>query len=241
MIPPKRQPGQPIKASEHNAIIDAAKKAQLLAGENLATKIAPGGTSLFRETPYAKTFWGRITALGPNAEADYADERYWVKQICATNAAGDSTSNLTVAELTDTNAYHITATNLAELGAGTHTLEAELPVKVYIIYDSRSSANIHYVFTTGGLTRGTSDVPYDMLPATPEASESAQADDWEQASPSAGSDGVTIKVITRIVYDDTSDEALYGYYRELLFDSAGLLVSIGAETRYTIETPGACP
>lgn len=256
MIPSKRQPGDKILASDQNAMVDAQRRAQLITGDGLTSKSGPGGTGLFTEPFGAKSFWGRITALGPDNDADYTDERYWVKQIYITNAAGDSLTALGIAEviLKDINGdtytptsgttiihgYHVTATNLAEIEAGTHTMAVGTPVHVYMVYDSRDSANVHYIFTSG-FAKGTSDNP-DIMGPTPEGSESASVSPSASASASADTtDGKQLNVITRVVYNEAGDEILYGYYRTLLFDSVGLLVSVSDETRYTIDTPGACP
>ncbi len=89
-----------------------------------------------------------------------------------------------------------------------------------------------------------------VLTPTPEGTETAATDTWDvdvpaeivpATDPITYYDGVTIKLHTRTVYNDTGDKVLYGFYRLFTFDSAGLLKTISAETRYTIDTPGACP
>ena len=87
---------------------------------------------------------------------------------------------------------------------------------------------------------GTFENP-DAIGTTPEGSETADTDTLDLDNPTADTDGATIKLHSRTVYNDTGDEVLYGYYRTLTFDSAGLLKQISAETPYGIDTPGACP
>ena len=48
---------------------------------------------------------------------------------------------------------------------------------------------------------------------------------------------MNLYVITRVVYDETSDHVLYGYYRALQFTDCGLLYSVSEESRYVIDTP----
>jgi len=88
---------------------------------------------------------------------------------------------------------------------------------------------------------GTWEYPQVILPETITGdNETAQTDDWDRTD-QGDSDGVTIKVQTRAVYNAAGDTILYGFHRALTFDSAGALVTISAETRYTIDEPAACP
>lgn len=74
---------------------------------------------------------------------------------------------------------------------------------------------------------------------TPEGTETADTDDWDITDQGSNA-GVKIQVTTRVVYDDTSNETLYGFYRTLEFDGCGALVAASAETRYTINAPDLC-
>jgi len=270
MIPNKRQPGDKMLARDQNALVDAARRSMITTGPGLSAKSGPGGTGLFQEGFGVQSWWGITTALGPDNDADYTDSRYWVKQIYITNSTGDSLDALTydVADTIDIDGdvytpesgktiirgHHITATNMAEVDAATHLLPVNDPdavpatigtiVKVYIVYDSRGISNLHYVFSAG-FVPGTSDNP-EVLGPLPEGPESASASYSASPSGSASasyesSDGIQLNVITRVVYNEDGNEILYGFYRTMLFDSVGLLVSISDETRYIIDTPGACP
>lgn len=64
--------------------------------------------------------------------------------------------------------------------------------------------------------------------------EAAQTDTWDQTSQGAN-DGVNVVCLARIAYDNTSARKLYGFYRNLKFDSNGLLYEIGAESRVEID------
>lgn len=56
-----------------------------------------------------------------------------------------------------------------------------------------------------------------------------------------GTNGVVVYVMTRVYYDHTATSpVLYGYQRPLLFDRNGNLCQVGAEERYTIDTPEEC-
>jgi len=52
--------------------------------------------------------------------------------------------------------------------------------------------------------------------------------------------GFTLPMVSRVVYKDDGDEILYGYIRELGFDSTGHLVVVGEEKRYTVDEPEEC-
>ncbi len=89
---------------------------------------------------------------------------------------------------------------------------------------------------TGKITNPNAENPTgttDLGPATPETTETAQSDTWTAGT----ANGVTIKMLTRVVYDHASDAILYGYYRTFTYDQHGMLYSISAETRYTIDDP----
>jgi len=110
-------------------------------------------------------------------------------------------------------------------------------------------------FPLGGALEGTADTPflvgrdpdddpdYDIL--HPEAIEETEWDRTEdeyqdQGSGSVLTDGLKLTIQTRTEYFDTGDEKLYGYFRDFVFDSAGLLLTVGPEIRYEIEAPVVC-
>jgi len=92
-----------------------------------------------------------------------------------------------------------------------------------------------------GRPAGTCGSPADMLPAAADfETEAAQTDTWERESPPANTDGLTIRIQTRTAYNEAGDQKLYAYFRQLKFDSTGLLVSVSAETRVVVDVPEAC-
>ena len=92
----------------------------------------------------------------------------------------------------------------------------------------------------GGVEAGTAVTPAVLLPAAFET-EAAQADTWGRDNPSAGTDGVSVRLQTRSAYNEAGDQKLYAYYREFVFDSRGCMKSISAETRVIVDTPGSYP
>jgi hypothetical protein len=101
---------------------------------------------------------GKIVATGPlGSEANYTDERYWVKlQYVASN---DSTlaALIVLADETWTPPppLVVTATNLAEYLPGSHGLAAGAIVNLLRITDA--GGNAQYIFTAGG--SGASSIP----------------------------------------------------------------------------------
>lgn len=68
---------------------------------------------------------------------------------------------------------------------------------------------------------------------------------WDQfcliGSAQTTTDGVEVRVTTRMSYNDAGDEKLYAFHRTFTFDSRGMLATISGETRVEVDTPGACP
>lgn len=100
-----------------------------------------------------------------------------------------------------------------------------------------------YVFDlgagTGNNAAGSPVSPKDLR-VTTEGAESADSATWAIESQTT-TRGVRLRQISRVVYNDAGDEILYGFYRDWTFDANGHLVAVGAETRYTIDTPTECP
>lgn len=75
--------------------------------------------------PNRGTYHGRIVAAGPNSEADFTDERYWVR-LTVSNVAFTTTGDPAVGTNTwdwtgaDTTLFIVCAANLAEIQTGTH-------------------------------------------------------------------------------------------------------------------------
>ena len=263
--------GQRVTEQEMNALRDTAISNRLIAaGAGVEVQHTPAGASVSLASKRKWPVMAMITDAGPNGEDDYSeDERYWVRAMACTTSTGDSEERITVEEadaldingniVEDTGGvvfgFWVTATNMAEVVAESHTLAVGTPVQVYPLYDSRQYANAHWVFWGAG-AGGSNVNPYAMAP-TPEGDtdvgiETADTETWDRTAPQENpdnegadptdyTDGVELMVHTRTAYDDTSDEILYGFYRTLTFDSTGALALISAETRYIIDTPGECP
>ena len=100
------------------------------------------------------------------------------------------------------------------------------------------------------LTGGSAENPYEMLPTAANIGiETAQTDTWDRndppgvvpaTDPATYYDGVIYRG-PRVVYNDTGDETIYLFTRDVTYDSAGAMAAISAETKYTIDTAGACP
>ena len=94
-------------------------------------------------------FIGRIQAEGPDGEADYGDERYWVQEVLVTDEAGAAEDAIALG--LRTNGRYVTATNLDELAAGTHSLAADdtEPVVVSWVYDAQDPRVRRFFFRWG--------------------------------------------------------------------------------------------
>ena len=116
-------------------------------------------------------------------------------------------------------------------------VDGSIKVRVFIHRDAGPLPR--YVFWSFGDIQDPA-APEDIL-GTPEGVEAVDADTWDRENPTGGKDGVVLRVTGRVGYFHGGDEILYGYYRTLTFDAFGRLTDISGETRYTIDTPVACP
>ncbi len=74
--------------------------------------------------------------------------------------------------------------------------------------------------------------------------ESAQTDSWTMNTTTNGTAyggvPVSLAIETRTIYNNTGDKVLYRFTRLFTFNAFGTPISISAETRATINTPGSC-
>ena len=103
---------------------------------------------LLRKNPH-RLFLGVTKSAGPNSEADYTDERYWVQEEAitggATPQAKQTFANMTYS--TDTRCRYVTATNRSEALAGTHLLPVGSHVgPIDVVRDSDGVP--HYFFSS---------------------------------------------------------------------------------------------
>lgn len=110
-----------------------------------------------------------------------------------------------------------------------------------ILWVESGTGTLWAIIRFGGPAKGTYNTPYEMLPAVADIeTETPQTDTWDRSDSPEDTDGVIYRG-PRVVYDDTSDEVLYMFTRDVTYDSAGCLAAISAETQHTIDTPEECP
>ncbi len=187
----------------------------------------------------------KITDEGPDSEADYTDEKYWVIEQRIKNTSGTNVTDLAFED--KPSGLHVTATDLGDTATEGHALATDGSVYVLLFRGTGQEVDsetgklkpvTHYYFR--GPASGTYDTP-DAIGRTPEGAEAADTDTWDRTNPTEGKDGVSKNILTGVGYHDAGDEKLYGYYCTFTFDSIGLLATISAETRYEIDTLVECP
>lgn len=95
--------------------------------------------------------WGKIVVIGPEAEADFSDARYWFKRVLLddTGEAVDAELSFVEPESDDDLFLHDVATNLSELLSGGHSIETDgsviVPVSIVRAHSGDESA---FVFQT---------------------------------------------------------------------------------------------
>lgn len=100
-------------------------------------------------------FWMVVTA-GPDSEADYTDERYWLQLAYMSNPDGDPETSAATFDLfplgdTPKPGMIITATNLSEVIGHTHTLPVNFPIMdVRRRPDTAHPMVMRYVFQISG-------------------------------------------------------------------------------------------
>jgi hypothetical protein len=132
----------------------------------------------------------------------------------------------------------------AEAKAGDVTqLQSAATGDIRILWAESGTGTVWTLVRLGGGSQpilGDASNPAIMAPASGSIeTETAQTDTWDRASPPSGKAGVKLRTM-RIAYNDAGDEKLYAFYRDLVFDSRGMLATISAETRVTIDVPDAC-
>ncbi len=139
-----------LKASEWNAMVKEVRRlGNLRTAGGLEIRNVSGGR-VISSKPGAKKQWfiAAIHNLGPAAEANYTDERYWVVEQAITNAGEADTTDLTWADSTASNALWVTATNLAEVISQSHDFPDNNNYRV-LVYRSRDASGVaRYVFNS---------------------------------------------------------------------------------------------
>lgn len=138
-LPPRMSRDHIVKSYKWNAILDKMNCLSKLTGGKgieIANRVIHHDDNMF---------WGKIQSAGPDGEADYSDERYWVKQQYCSNASGDNTAAVSFSD--KTNGRWVTATNICEMADGSHDIDADTIVPVFAIKDIQTSRVTRYVFS----------------------------------------------------------------------------------------------
>jgi len=120
---------------------------------------------------------------------------------------------------------------------------------IVMAHSVRSNSGTHWLFSPIGppgahmkLLGGQLAHVDPITPTTPitigAASEGTEAADT--GSGTAAEAGVILWCVSRVGYFETGDETLYMYLRPITIDVKGHIVSIGAETRVSVDVPEAC-
>ena len=117
---------------------------------------------------------------------------------------------------------------------------ANLPTTLFAIMRLTTDADgeIQPFFTVPAEDGGTRDTTVNT---SPEGAEAADTGTWDIEAQPSGKKGFTLTLTGRVGYFESGDQTLYGYARTLTFDVMGRVMSVSAETQYTIDVPEACP
>lgn len=125
--------------------------------------------------------------------------------------------------------------NVEEDGQSGHRLQSGTYATGAVVGTTSESTPRAIVAIRGGVGATASPT---TIGSTSLGSESADTATWSRAS---NSTPVNVYLISRVVYNAAGDKTLYSFVRQLSFDSRGLLLSVGAETRITVDVTEACP
>ena len=201
----KRGGRDPLKADEWNRLVDIVEGLANLSVAPPLRMLTTGKAQTIAMGPVVTSefFVGKIHNLGPAAEANYTDQRYWVKEQEITNTGEADTTDLTWGDLTD--GLWVTATNLAEVLSESHFLLDNNSYRV-VVFKGKDQTPIprYYFYNLGDYELGATD-PHVMSP-TPEGTEAPATGTWLRTNQPADKDGVSINVHTRTVYDEGTSE-----------------------------------
>ena len=96
--------------------------------------------------PGRAAYHGKIVAAGPDSEADFTDERYWV-EILTVNVAYTGDTNVWDWEADGASPFTIEAANMAEITAQTHSVKAGTEVLLTLMADTTAAPRPYCVFT----------------------------------------------------------------------------------------------
>jgi hypothetical protein len=250
-VPTAAKLNQPVDALNQIASMMAAD------GSGLTISDTAHGRTISLDTSrgVADEFLGYVVTAGPSSEADFDDQRYWVRRAFI-NSQTIQLDALTIADDTqpsgtDANGNRatqrpeiVTAWNLAEFGYNDHSsyrlvhalqTTTSHPVIVRGYYDRSTPPSKHYVFSSTSFKIDEEEIG---IGGTSEGGTSEDSETWDIYTDLSGP---SVWVMSRVVYAHAGDEILYGYRRQLKFDRGGRLYAITAETRFEIDAPVDCP
>ncbi len=138
-----------LKASEWNALVKEVRRlSNLRVSGNLEVRNFSGGRIISSKPGKRQWFIGRIHNLGPAAEANYTDQRYWVKEQTITNNDNDDTTDLIWGDYGSDDALWVTATNLAEVISESHDFPDNNNYPVIVYRSSDATGIARYVFNS---------------------------------------------------------------------------------------------
>jgi len=105
---------------------------------------------------------------------------------------------------------------------------------------TESSSSSYLVVTIDGNAQSSSTTglltPLTTIGESDEGSESPDTASWVKSD-----HAVEAWVITRVVYNDSGDQVLYAFARLFTYDTLGMLYSVSAETRVSVDATEVCP
>jgi len=259
----KAKAGDPLRipATAYNAFIDAARHAQghepdIGAGPPGAPR--PAGTVtvkndsglnvvrfgvlgvtglLYGPDDSLDGFKNRPVLLGDTPTADHAGAFVVLLQPLTSGGIGlGVVAGVVIVKVNVTDAEHEYAD--VEDGSAVRLASAVVGSAQILWAEGGTGEQWAVVRLSGPPRLGTADSPVTILPEDYET-ETAQSDAWDRDD-QGETDGVEIRLTTRVAYNDAGDELVYAFYRTFTFDSLGVLKAISTETRVLVDTPGPC-
>lgn len=140
--PPKNvKRGDQLLAQDFNKVLQELRRLGKLVDANRVGTVKPLRAD--------QVWFGLVTDAGPSAEADYTDERYWVKRAkIDLDELDNAETAITFAAKTGVFEETVTATNLTEVITGNHRLPVDTPVILFRFFDDGTKSIPRYIFWT---------------------------------------------------------------------------------------------
>ena len=153
--------GDQLTTDRFTSWVKALQELQTLAVRYIQAPLWRDGNTLGAVIPALSGIIGKIVAAGPGGASDYSTAQYWVQiEKCSSHdSTGATPLTFADASWTPPPPLILTATNLTEFIANTHTLSTSdgIIVKLHAIKDA--GGNTQYLFAMGGAGGGSSTVP----------------------------------------------------------------------------------